>query len=215
MVGNLPLARDMNPRIRSWALAMTAACATAACGDRMLTEVTVESLAQPTSARTSEVVGLLKRTEPLTESVSASAIIGPLGGQLQISGAGFRVNFPRGAVSSPTRITVTALRGDNVAYMFEPHGIKFHTPVTISQNLQGTAAWKTSLADSLGGSYFERLLVDPTESYARSLEKRPARLKDSKTRLEFSIEHFSGYMVSTGDGVPGVKLEVTIDITGR
>jgi hypothetical protein len=215
MVGILPLAHDMNPRIRSWALAMTAACATAACGDRMLTEPTVESAAQPTSAQTSEVVGLLKRTEPLTESVSASAIIGPLGGKLQIRGAGLRVNFPRGAVTAPTRITVTAIRGANVAYLFEPHGITFNAPVTISQSLQGTAAWKTPLADSLGGSYFERLLVDPTESYARSLEKRPARLKDSKTRLEFSIEHFSGYMVSTGDGVLGVKVEVTIDITGR
>ena len=204
----------MNPRFRSWALTMAAACAMVACGDRMPTEMTVESAAQPTSsARTSEVVGLLKRTEPLTESLSATAVIGPRGGRLQIRDAGVRVDFPRGAVSTPTRITVTALRGGNVAYLFEPHGITFNTPVTISQSLQGTAAWKTSLADSLGGSYFERLLVDPTESYAHSLEKRPARLKDSKTRLEFSIEHFSGYMVSVGEGA--VKVEVLIDITGR
>ena len=203
----------MNPRIRSWALAMTAACAAAACGDRLPTEMAVESAAPPTSARTSEVVGLLKRTEPLTEHLSASAIIGPRGGTLQIGDAGVRVDFPRGAVSTPTRITVTALRGANVAYVFEPHGISFHTPVTISQSLQGTAAWRSSLADSLGGAYFERLLVDPTESFARSLEKRGGRLKDSKTRLEFSIEHFSGYMVSTGDGP--IKVDILIDITGR
>ena len=86
---------------------------------------------------------------------------------------------------------------------------------TLSQSLHGTAAWKTSLADQLQGSYFERLIVDPTETFARSLERREAKLKDQKTRLEFSIEHFSGYMVSVGDGTMGIKVEVTIDITGR
>ncbi len=204
----------MNPRIRSWALAISAACA-AACGDHGPTEMTVASAAASTSARTDEVVGLLKRTEPLSETVSASAVIGPRGGKIQIKGAGIRVDFPRGAVSAPTLIKVTALRGDNVAYMFEPHGLVFSAPVTISQSLHGTAAWKTSLADELQGSYFERLLVDPSETFARSLEKRLGKLKDSRSRLEFSIEHFSGYMVSTGDGLLGVKVEVSIDITSR
>jgi len=205
----------MNPRIRSWALAIVAACAAAACGDRMPTEMPVASAAAPTFARPDAVVGLLKPTEPLRETLHATAVIGPRGGKIQIPGAGFRIEFPRGAVAIPTRITVTALRGDNVAYMFEPHGLAFNTPVTISRSLHGTAAWKTSLADNLQGSYFERLVVDPTETFARSLEKRPSQLKDSKGRLDFSIEHFSGYMVSTGDGAIEVKVQVTIDITAR
>jgi hypothetical protein len=179
----------------------------------MPTETTVASEAAAASSRSADVVGLLKRTEPLTEALTASAVIGPQGGRLQIREAGLRVDFPRGAVSSPTRITVTALRGSNVAYVFEPHGITFEEPVTISQSLRQTAAWKTPLADHLQGSYFERLLVDPTETFAHSLENRPARLKDLKTRLEFSIEHFSGYMVSTGDG--HLRAEVMIDITER
>ena len=205
----------MNPRIRYWALAIAAACAGAACGDRMPTETMVASSGPSTASRADEVVGLLKRTEPLKESVSASAVIGPRGGHLQIKSAGIRVDFPRGAVAVPTLITVTALRGGNVAYLFQPHGIVFHTPVTISQSLQRTAAWKTSLADELQGSYFERLVVDPSETYARRLEKRPATLKETKTRLEFSIEHFSGYMVSTGLLPIDVKVEVAIDITAR
>jgi hypothetical protein len=205
----------MNPRIRTWALAMTTACAAAACGDQGPTGLTAASAAPSTYARSDEVVGLLKRTDPLRETISASAVIGPRGGKIQIKGAGIRVDFPRGAVLTPTRITVTALRGDNVAYMFEPHGITFHAPVTISQDLHGTAAWKTSLADQLQGSYFERLVVDPSESFARSLERRPGKLRESKSKLEFSIEHFSGYMVSTGDGLLGVKVEVSIDITAR
>ena len=193
---------------------MAAACA-AACGDRMPTEMTVASAAPPTSERIDEVVGLLKRTEPLREKMTASAVIGPRGGRIQIRDAGLRVDFPRGAVAAPTRITVTALRGDNIAYLFEPHGIAFKAPVTVSQRLQGTAAWKTSLADRLQGSYFERLLVDPTESFARSLEKRGGKLKESKAWLEFTIEHFSGYMVSTGDRPVDVKVEISIDITSR
>lgn len=203
----------MNPRLRTWALVTAAACAASACGDRMPTEMTVASEAPAVSSRTGDVVGLLKRTEPLTESFTASAIIGPRGGRLQIREAGLRVHFPSGALTAPTRITVTALRGSNVAYVFEPHGIEFSQPVTISQSLRNTVAWKTALADGLQGSYFERLLVDPTESFAQSLENRSAKLKDLKTRLEFSIEHFSGYMVSTGDGP--IKVDVMIDITGR
>ena len=171
--------------------------------------------ARPTYDRAGDVVGLLKRTEPLRETLAASAVIGPRGGRLHIPAAGVRVEFPRGAVAAPTRITVTALRGDNVAYQFEPHGLVFREPVTISQSLRSTAAWKTSLAEDLRGSYFERLIVDPSETFARSLEMRSGKLKDSKTRLEFSIEHFSGYMVSVGDVTHDIKVEVTIDITGR
>jgi hypothetical protein len=203
--------------MRSWALAIAAACAAAACGDRMPTEMTVASSGPSTAAKADEVVSLLKRTEPLHESVSASAVIGPRGGHIQLRSAGLRIDFPRGAVTVPTRITVTALRGGNVAYLFEPHGIVFRTPVTLSQSLQGTTAWKSPLADELQGSYFERLVVDPSETFARRLEKRPATLKETKTRLEFSIEHFSGYMVSTGERPIDIKVEVTvsIDITAR
>ena len=128
--------------------------------------------------------------------------------------AGLRIDFPRGAVTIPTRITVTALRGDNVAYRFEPHGIQFKRPVTLRQSLHRTAAWNDDdLADHLNGSYFERLIVDSTRTFARSLERRAGSLKDSKAALEFTIEHFSGYMVSVGDGEVGIKVEVTIDIT--
>jgi hypothetical protein len=203
----------MNPRIRHWALAMAAACAAAACGDRMPTELAVASSSRPTLANTEEVVELLKRTEPLQKSLTATGVIGPHGGRIHIKDAGVRVDFPRGAVVVPTRISVTALRGDNVAYQFEPHGIVFNAPVTVRQELHGTAAWKTPLADELQGSYFERLLVDPTETFSRSKEKRVGKLKESKTALEFSIDHFSGYMVSTGE--VSIKVEITIDITAR
>lgn len=209
------LSLHMKPRVTRRALVVAAACATLACGSGLgptAPEAAVSSSA--TASRGSDVVGLLKRTERLHEHLAASAVIGRKGGYIQIPRAGIRIDFPRGAVSKPTRITVIALRGRNVAYRFEPHGIAFEAPVTIRQSLRNTQAWNDSrLAADLQGSYFDRLLVDPSETYARSYERRGGRLQESGRMLEFSIEHFSGYMVSWGKG--GIEMDAEVDITSR
>ena len=206
----------MKPRLKRWVLSLAAAAAAAACADRLPTEPDLAVSARSTLSTTSDgdVVRLLKRTDGLSTSLTASGMIGPRGGHLKIEKAGIRIDFPRGAVKTPTLITITALRGRNVAYRFEPHGINFDAPVTIRQSLRGTTAWKNAeLAGQLQGAYFERLLVDPTESYARAREHRGGKLKEVGRMLEFSIEHFSGYMVSTGK-LP-VDVDVGIDITQR
>lgn len=156
---------------------------------------------------TGEVVKVLKRTERLSEDLSVSRIIGPRGGQIQIARSGFRIDFAPGAVTEPTRITVTALEGHKIAYRFEPHGIEFQAPVVIRQSLRHTDAWRNpALAPLLQGSYFEKLMIDPTESFVRSFEQRPGRVRETGRTLEFSIEHFSGYIVSCG------KAQVEIDV---
>jgi hypothetical protein len=206
----------MKPRMRRWILTLTAACAAASCGDRISTEPGAVATARPTLdvSAASDVVRLLKRTDVLPSGLSASGVIGPKGGHLDIPKAGFRIEFPAGAVTTPTRITVTALGGNNVAYRFEPHGLVFNVPVAIRQSLRNTTAWKNpALAAELQGSYFERLLVDPSETYARSFEKRAARLEESTKVLEFSVEHFSGYLLSTGK--TSVEIDIEIDITSR
>jgi hypothetical protein len=204
----------MMPRASRWILGLVTAVAASSCGEGAPTE---PQAAGPTAAlsssRSDEVVGLLKRTSRLPRNLTASAIIGPRGGHIRIEEAGVRVDFPRGAVSAPTLITVTAVHGRNVAYTFEPHGLVFNKPATLSQSLRNTTAWKNpALAAQLQGSYFERLLVDETETYARSLERRPGNLRDSARQLEFSIEHFSGYMVSVGKSGSGVDVDVEISI---
>jgi hypothetical protein len=204
---------DMKPRTMRWAFVLSAACAISACGDRMLTEPQVAESSGPVLATTStsDVVRMLKRTERLDDNLSASAVIGPRGGHLQIKQAGIRIDFAPGAVSKPTRISVTAIRGRNVAYRFQPHGLVFNAPVTIQQNLRHTIAWKDAeFAAQLQGSYFDRLLVDPTETYARNFERRAGRLRDAARVLEFNIEHFSGYMVSTGKAPGNISVEVEI-----
>jgi hypothetical protein len=205
----------MNPRASSRALAMIAALAVAACADRDLTSPS-RAASGPRAAASADgsadVVRLLRRTDRLPESLSATGVIRPEGGHLQIGRAGLRVDFAAGAVSRPTRITVTAVGGRVVAYRFAPHGLVFSAPVTIRQSLRGTEAWKDpELAAQLQGSYFDRLRVDASESFAGTLERRPGRLRDAGRLLEFTIEHFSGYMVSTGKTSVNVELEVEIN----
>jgi hypothetical protein len=203
----------MMPRTPRWIFSLAAVCTAVACGDGASTEPVIDAASASTSLSGGDVVKLLKRDDALP-AITASAVIGPKGGRLQIADAGVVLDFPRGAVSVPTRITVTALRGRNVAYLFEPHGTVFNEPVTLRQSLRNTTAWKdASFAAQLQGSYFDRLLVDPTEVYARSLERREGKLKESAKWLEFTIEHFSGYMVSTGKS--GVDMEIDVDITAR
>jgi hypothetical protein len=206
----------MMPRPQRWIPGLAALVVAVACGDHASTEPTIfDASPAARSSAGSDVVRLLKRDDALPPLID-SEIIGPRGGRLEIKRAGVMIDFARGAVSAPTRITVTALRGNNVAYTFEPHGIVFKAPVTVRQSLRHTAAWKNAeLAADLQGSYFERLLVDPSEVFARSLERRPGKLKGSGLMryLEFSIEHFSGYTVSTGKS--GIDIEVDIDITSR
>jgi hypothetical protein len=204
----------MMPRPLRWILGLAAVSAGVACGDRASTEPNVpEASPANRSSTADDIVQLLKRDDALP-ALSESGIIGPKGGRLAIERAGVTIEFARGAVTAPTRITVTALRGQNVAYRFEPHGITFKAPVVIQQSLRHTRAWKNeALAAALQGSYFERLLVDKTETFARSLERRPGKLKSSLKLLEFTIEHFSGYIVSVGKS--GTEADVDIDITAR
>jgi hypothetical protein len=205
----------MMPRHSRWLFGLAALCVAVACGDRATEPTFHDAPAAARSSSGTDVVRLLKR-DAAVPLLSVSAVIGPRGGRLEIKRAGVTIDFPRGALGAPTPITVTALRGRNVAYLFEPHGIVFAAPVTIRQSLMHTAAWSDpELAAGLQGSYFERLLVDPTEVFARSLERRPGKLEDSGLRryLEFTIEHFSGYAISVGKS--GVEVDVDIDITGR
>jgi hypothetical protein len=198
----------MTPRMRSFLL-LSAILAAAACGDRELTSPppAVGSTAQfataPNQSKTVAAVQILKRTKGLKTTATASAVIGPDGGSLSIPGAGVEVVFAHGAVAKATRITVTAGKGKDVAYEFQPHGLTFSAPVVVRQDLKNTTAESDPLlAASLQGSYFEGTLeanlIGTHGVYSHIKEGRKAKLNGAATTLEFTIEHFSGYMLSTG-----------------
>lgn len=144
-------------------------------------------------------VAPITRNAPLANDVSWSFTIGSGGAMSSNSSVGLTISIPSGAVSSPTVITVTALKGSAVAYSFAPHGIQFSRNVILTQELQGTSVG-TQLLPVLSGGYFandEDLLDNGLALVSEVLSGLTNPL--TKT-FSFPIEHFSGYLVATGRG---------------
>lgn len=143
----------------------------------------------------STIVTPLLRNAPLSQSLSASAKVGPLGGTLSIPGAGLLVVVPPLALSSTQTITVTAVAGSNVAYEFAPHGLKFNVPLVVTQDLSGTQAGKGGLVNPL--SLFAGYYPDSTKitSITESLNVNLNLLNQVAT---FTVWHFSGYILASG-----------------
>lgn len=157
-----------------------------------------------------DTVSVLRRIVPVRSDLVQTVVIGPRGGEIRIAGAGLAVRFPAGAVAEPTSITVTAHKGWQVAYDFEPHGIQFAQPVTITQNLRGTLAqWAPSLLPRLEGDYYDDStgspFLDPWNLVATVKEHLPSTYDRRALTLRFDIHHFSGYLVSSGRTGPGSR----------
>lgn len=143
-------------------------------------------------------VGVLQRRTPLAEDVSVTASIGKSGGRIEIPEAGLRVDFPSNAVRGNTRITITALKGSNVAYTFEPHGVVFKQLPQVRQSFKGTNAEDDrTVREALEGAYFPDTTY-VTTGRAKILETLPTEVDVTGSSLRFSVGHFSGYLVSTG-----------------
>lgn len=146
---------------------------------------------------------VLKRLTPLAADISLSAVIGPEGGEIKINEAGAKIVFPAGALAAPTTITMTAYKGYDVAYDFQPHGITFAQPVKIQQAIAGTwAETYPQLLKGMHGSYFPTTLdeawVDPGHYFAHIAENELAYPDANASQIKFYIGHFSGYMMSCG-----------------
>lgn len=155
------------------------------------------------SASALDTVSVLRRIVPLRANIVNSAVIGPRGGDIRVGAAGATIHFPAGAVAVPTTITMTARAGWEVAYDFEPHGIRFAQPVTITQDLRKTVAfWTPRLLTSLEGDYFDDssdgAFLDPWQLVATVKEHLGGSCDRKNMLLEFDIHHFSGYLVSSG-----------------
>jgi hypothetical protein len=142
-------------------------------------------------------VDVLQRATPLARDYTASAVIGRSGGTIAIPEAGFSIAFPSNAVKGqPVLVTVTAVAGANVAYLFEPHGLVFHNPPMITQDLRGTQVFQDPVMRSfLEGAYFP----DPADlgsGTARVKETRPTVVDVNGWKMRFNVEHFSGYLAS-------------------
>jgi len=115
-----------------------------------------------------------------------------LGGTISVPGTGLTVVVPPLALSSKQIITITALAGKDVAYEFEPHGLKFPVPLIATQRLSSTDAG-TGLIDPklLFVGYFSDATKD-------NIVSELLNVSVSAGTAVFPIWHFSGYIVASG-----------------
>jgi hypothetical protein len=137
----------------------------------------------------------LLRTTPLAAPISVSRTVGILGGAISIPQAGLTVVVPALAVTSPTTITVTALAGSQVAYEFAPHGIRFTTPLVMTQNLLGTQARSGGSINPL--SLFVGYFPNSTTTTSVT-ELLSVNLSVLNTLATTTLWHFSGYIYASG-----------------
>lgn len=140
-------------------------------------------------------VSTLQFAVPLVSDISRSATIGPEGGAIEIPETGFRLDVPKNAVAAPTLITVTAVQGSTVAYEFEPQGIALNKRLIVTQSLGPTSIASSLLGRSFTGAYFTSRNDIHLDGTALVHELEPTNTDLLALQLQFSIGHFSGYLV--------------------
>ncbi len=132
---------------------------------------------------------------------SVSGYIGQNGGTLALPSSDFAITFPSGALSQTTLITIVSDGTGYVSYDMKPHGLRFNKPVLVTQRLNNTAVYGTSLALRAAGAYFPQ---DPTD-YSGTINASEIETtiiysskNDGKADVEtWSLNHFSRYMLAS------------------
>jgi hypothetical protein len=172
----------------------------AGCGADAITAPKIRTEANP--GLVTDLLGgtvtksVLERKTPLASDITVSAIIGEQGGTISVPAAGFTLTVPRGAVSTKTAFTVTALKGSLVAYEFGPHGISFAKPLIARQAL-GTTQWNPlEMRPLLAGYFAERSALNVSNATALLSELTLGAVNILTQQFIFPIGHFSGYVVA-------------------
>ena len=124
------------------------------------------------------------RCEP-QEAREARKVIGPKGGTLHVGPHTFEV--PAGALDAEVEIRMKAPTRSVREVEFEPHGLRFRTPVTMTINYKGCVVPEGT---------------EPGVVYAENgwnvLERMPVFVDAAKQEATALTDHFSGYLMSTG-----------------
>jgi hypothetical protein len=153
-------------------------------------------------------VKVVTRNTPLAAPVTASATVGLLGATINMPSVGLKVVIPPLATKLGTKITVKAVPGTQVAYEFYPHGIRFLTPLIVTQNLNNTSAvgsgglLNTLLNGGIFAGYFSSVNdLNQNAGTALVSELLGVALNLSSKSATFTVFHFSGYLVAMGDNM--------------
>lgn len=177
----------------------------AACGATDSTAPTPPAIQSAPSDASSNLLGTLlgaprtitplKRKTPLAAPITVSKTIGILGGTIAIPQAGIAIVVPPLAVPSTKTITVTALAGDNVAYEFQPHGLKFTLPLVVTQDVSKTSATQNGLLSGLA----LKLGYFPDANHVTTVtELLNVQLDLLHLTAISTVWHFSGYIYASG-----------------
>lgn len=131
-----------------------------------------------------------------------SGTIGYYGGTLSIPGSDFTITFPRGALSTPTAITIISDASGYVSYDMLPHGLTFAKPVFVTQKLKNTEIYGTLKVWNSFGAYFPE---DPPvlEGLLKAVETTTTTIlaapDGSAPAIHvWQLKHFSRYMLASG-----------------
>ena len=136
----------------------------------------------------------------LKQTVKVSKTIGSSGGTITIPETGLTVAFPAGALQSALTITITA-DDKYVAYRMEPSGTRFLKDVTVTQQLNTTQLFGSTLKSQIFAAY----IADDNIKLSGKvpvLEIEPSKTIFSPELLPqaqvWVIRHFSRYMLASG-----------------
>jgi hypothetical protein len=144
---------------------------------------------------------------------TVSGTIGYNGGSLAIPGSDFTINFPKGALSTSTWISITSDASGYVSYDMQPHGLQFAKPVIVTQRLDHTAVYGTPAAFNAFGAYFSNDLLD-LSGILKALEIETTTIYSAPSGQQnwqqngqqqlvpevetWQLNHFSRYMLASG-----------------
>ena len=194
----------MKPNLRRFTALVFSAIALVSCGIDQPTAVPRSEAPAPGAPNASLLTAItsllsvdgLQRTTPLAAPITVSKAIGSEGGTLSIPQAGVTVVVPRGALTQPTTITMTARAGSLVAYDFAPHGVTFAKPLVFTQQLKGTNASLLTAPFLRLGYYADANLLTKTGGLVSQL--LGGTLNTLTWTFTAPIPHFSGYIVTSG-----------------
>jgi hypothetical protein len=189
---------------------LTAAAIVVACGEQALL-VSPRLDGAPPLGVVADTQGAavlpVKRQAALSADQRWSFDVGPSGTTVRYASAGLTITVPPGAVSAPTHITVVALRGEALAYRFEPHGLQFAQPLELRQSLRSLRLGQAALGvPRLFAGYFvdDSLTTDAVSGEARVFEILPVLIDVKAHDAILSIRHFSGYTVASASTDPAL-----------
>lgn len=184
--------------------ALLIAMFTSGCAERSLptssdTQLSNSLIGTLTGTLQAILVPVLQRVVPLRSDEIVTATIDQQGGKIYLPKADVLVTVPTGAVNQETKFTVTAIKGSDVALLFDPHGITFQKPVTVEVSLAGTVGLLDLLLGTrLYAGYVPRGRAGITNGMAEITETIPTTVNQRSRKAIFGVWHFSGYILATG-----------------